>query len=71
MYKYRDTKRDIPNSFAPDMDNVDFCIPEIISIIGKGCVERKDVPHDVLKRVDAEIEFIRKTQVEKTKPISA
>ena len=61
MYKYKDTKRDIPNTFAQDMDNEDFCIPEIISIIGKGWIQREDVPPDVLKRVDAEIEFIRKT----------
>ena len=58
MYWYRDTKRDIPNNFAPDIvENKDFCIAEVISLLGKGFMKRKDVPADVLKRIDAEIEF--------------
>ena len=66
MYYYRDTKRDIPNNFAPDIiENKDFCIPEIISFLDDRFMKREDVPTDVLKRVDAELEFILKTQVKK------
>jgi len=58
MYWYRDTKRDIPNNFAPDIvENKDFCIAEVISLLGRGCMKRKDVPDYVLKRIDAEKEF--------------
>ena len=66
MYKYRDTKRDIPNTFDTELtENKFFCVAEVIFMIDRGFVKRKDVPKDVLKRVDAEIEFILKTQVKK------
>jgi len=66
MYYYRDTKRDIPNTFGSDLiENKIFWIPEVIFLIDRGFIKRKDVPADVLKRVDAEIEFILKTQVKK------
>jgi len=66
MYFYRDTKEDIPNTFAPDIiENKVFSIPVIIYLLDKGFMKREDVPTDVLKRVDAEIEFILKTQVKK------
>ena len=72
MYKYRDTGRDIPNTFNTDLlENKDYCIPEIIFILDRGFIKREDLPADVLERVDAEIKFIMETQVEKTKPISA
>ena len=66
MYFYRDTKEDIPNTFAPDIiENKVFSIPVIIYLLDKGFMKREDVPTDVLKRVDAEIKFILKTQVKK------
>jgi hypothetical protein len=66
MYYYRDTKRDIPNTFGSDLiENKIYCIPEVIFLIDRGFIKRKDVPTDVLKRVDTEIEFILKTQVKK------
>jgi len=66
MYFYRDTKEDIPNTFAPDIiENKVFSIPVIIYLLDKGFMKREDVPTDVLKRVDTEIEFILKTQVKK------
>jgi len=66
MYFYRDNKEDIPNTFAPDIiENKVFSIPVIIYLLDKGFMKREDVPTDVLKRVDAEIEFILKTQVKK------
>ena len=66
MYYYRDTKEDIPNTFAPDIiENKVFSIPVIIYLLDKGFMKRDCVPVDVLKRVDAEIEFILKTQVKK------
>jgi len=66
VYYYRDTKRDIPNNFTSDLiENKDFCIAEVIFLIDRGFVKRENVPTDVLNRVDAEIEFILKTQVKK------
>ena len=66
MYYYRDTKRDIPNTFGSDLiENKTYCIPEVIFLIDREFIKRKDVPADVLTRVDAEIEFIIKTQVKK------
>ena len=69
MYLHRDTKEDIPNTFDPETSNKFFSVVEVIYCISKGWVKRKDVPADVLKRVDAEIKFVRETQVEKTKPL--
>ena len=70
MYLYRDTEENIPNTFAPDLiENKTFSIPVIIFLLDKGFMERECVPTDVLKRVDAEIKFVRETQVEKTKPL--
>ena len=67
MYYYRDTERNIPNTFAPDIiENEDFCIPEIIAFLDEGFMKRDDIPADILKRVDAEIKFINETQVEET-----
>ena len=58
MYWYRDRKKDIPNTFAPDIiENKVFSIPIVINLIDKGFIKRKDVPVDVLKRVDTEIKF--------------
>jgi len=58
MYWYRDTKQDIPNTFAPDIiENKVFSIPIVIYLIDKGFVKREDVPDDILKRVYAEIRF--------------
>ncbi len=71
MYQYRDTKKDIPNTFDPVSANKFFSVPILIWNITQELVKREDIPADVLKRVDAEIQFIRETQVEKTKPISA
>ncbi len=71
MYKYRDTKRDIPNTFDPLSENKDFCIAEIIFMIDRGFLRRNILPTDVLKRVDAELKFIDETQVKKTKPLPA
>ncbi len=66
MYYYRDTKRDIPNTFNTDLlENKDYCIPEIIYLLDSDFIKRKDLTDDVLKRVDTEIEFILKTQVKK------
>jgi len=65
MYRYKDTKRNIPNTFDPVSANKFFSVPILIWNISKGFVKREDIPDDVLKRVDAEIEFIRKTQVKK------
>ena len=60
MRWYRDTKQDIPNTFAPDIiENEDFCIPEIIAFLDEGFMKRDDIPADILKRVDAEMEFQR------------
>ena len=71
MYKRRDTERDIENNFAPDLiENKDFTITEIIHLLDKGFMKRDCVPTDILKRVDAENEFID-SQINKTKPISA
>jgi len=68
MHWYRDTKTDIPNTFAPDViENKVFSIALVINLIDKGFVKREDVPADVLKRVDTEIGFIMETQV---KPIN-
>jgi len=69
MYLHRDTKEDIPNTFVPESANKFFTVVEVIYCISKGYVKREDVPADVLKRVDAEIKFVRETQVEKTKPL--
>jgi len=70
MYKRRDTERDIENNFAPDLiENKVFTITEIIYLLDKGFMKRDCVPADVLKRVDAEIKFVRETQIEKTKPL--
>ena len=58
MYWYRDTKQDIPNTFAPDIiENKVFSIPVVINLIDKGFMKREDVPDDVLKRVDDETKF--------------
>ena len=65
MYHYRDTKRDIPNTFDPISENKFFSVPILIWNISKGFVKRENIPADVLKRVDAEIKFILKTQVKK------
>ncbi len=65
MYRYKDTKRNIPNTFDPVSANKFFSVPILIWNISKGFVKREDIPDGVLKRVDAEIEFIRKTQVKK------
>ena len=60
MYWYRDTERNIPNTFNTDLlENKDYCIPEIIYILDNDFIKRKDLTDDVLKRVDAEIEFQR------------
>jgi len=69
MYYHKDIERDIPNTFDPVSANKFFSVPILIWNISKGFVKRKDVPADVLKRVDAEIKFVRETQVEKTKPL--
>jgi len=69
MYYHKDIERDIPNTFDPVCANKFFTVVEVIYCISKGFVKRKDVPADVLKRVDAEIKFVRETQVEKTKPL--
>ncbi len=69
MYFHLDTKHDIPNTFDPVSANKFFSVTIIIWSISKGYVKREDIPADVLKRVDAEIKFVRKTQVEKTKPL--
>jgi len=62
---FRDVKRDIPNTFNTDLlENKGFSITEVIFLIDKGFVERKNIPADVLKRVDAEIEF-RNTDIRK------
>jgi len=60
MYWYRDTERNIPNTFNTDLlENKDYCIAEIIYILDNDFIKRKDLTDDVLKRVDAEIEFQR------------
>ena len=64
MYKYNDTKRDIPNTFDPVSANKFFSIPIIIHLISRGRFKREDLPENVLKRVDAEIKYIRETQVD-------
>jgi len=69
MYFHRDTKHDIPNTFDPASANKFFSVTIIIWSISRGWIKREDVPPDVLKRVDAEIKFVRETQVEKTKPL--
>ena len=69
MYYHKDIERDIPNTFDPECANKFFTVVEVIYCISKGYVKREDVPADVLKRVDAEIKFVRETQVEKTKPL--
>ncbi|MCP6727110.1 MAG: hypothetical protein KJI69_03740 [Patescibacteria group bacterium] len=70
-YKHRDTEQNIPNNFAPDLiENKIFSIPVIIYLLDKGFMKRDCVPADVLKRVNAENEFID-SQINKTKPISA
>jgi len=69
MCLHRDTKEDIPNTFDHESANKFFTVVEVIYCISKGYVKRKDVPADVLKRVDAEIKFVRETQVKKTKPL--
>ena len=69
MYFHLDTKHDIPNTFDPETGNKFFSVVEIIYCISKGYVKREDIPDDVLKIVDAEIKFVRETQVEKTKPL--
>ncbi len=67
MYLYRDTKRDIPNTFNTDLlENKDYCIAEIIYLLDNDFIKREDLPIDVLKRVDEEIEFIMETQVKPT-----
>ncbi len=71
MYYHKDVKEDIPNTFDPESGNKFFSVTEVIYCISAGYVKRKNIPDDVLKRVDAEIQFVRETQVEKTKPISA
>ena len=66
MYWYRDTERNIPNTFNTDLlVNKDYCIAGIIYLLDNDFIKRKDLTDDVLKRVDAEIEFILKTQVKK------
>lgn len=70
MYSYRDTERDIPNTFGSDViENKTYCIPEVIFLIDRGFIKRENVPADVLKRVDAELKFIDETQIKKTKPL--
>jgi len=64
MYKYRDSKEDVPNTFDPVSSNKFFSIPVIIHLISRGRFKREDLPEDVLKRVDAEIKYIRETQVD-------
>jgi len=72
MYLYRDNKEDIPNTFAPDLiENKVFSIPVIIFLLDKGFMKRDCIPADILKRVDAELEFIEETQIKKTKPLPA
>jgi len=64
---FRDVKRDIPNTFNKDLlENKDYCITEIIYLLDNDFIKRKDLTDDVLKRVDAEIEFIMETQVKPT-----
>ncbi len=69
MYLYRDIKKNIPNTFDPVSANKFFSVPILIWNITQEYVNREDIPVDVLKRVDAEIKFVRETQVEKTKPL--
>ena len=58
MYWYRDTERNIPNTFNTDLlENKDYCIAEIIYLLDNDFIKRKDLTDDVLKRVDAEIAF--------------
>ncbi len=62
MYYYRDTERDIPNTFGSDViENKTYCIPEVIFLIDRGFIKRKDVSADVLKRVDAELKYLATT----------
>jgi len=69
MYYHKDIEQDIPNTFDPESGNEFFSVIEVINSISNGYVKREDIPADVLKRVDAEIKFVRETQVEKTKPL--
>ena len=66
MYCYRDTERDIPNTFDPVSANKFLSVPILIWNLSKGHINRKDLSEDILKRVDAEIKFVRETQVEET-----
>ena len=63
MYKYRDKKQDIPNTFDSKCSNKFFSVPMLIYNLGRGWIKREDLPHDVLKRIDAEIKFLRETKV--------
>jgi len=70
MYEWTDTKRNIKNTFAPDLiAKGTYCMQEIIYLVTKGFMKRDCVPPDILKRMDAEIKFVRETLVEKTKPL--
>ena len=62
MYKFKDTKHDIPNTFAPNLRNKEFSVPELITNIGKGWIKRESIPKHILERIDKEIEFVRETQ---------
>jgi len=66
MYLYRDTKHDIPNTFDSVSANKFFSVKILIWNLTQGYVKREDIPADVLKRVDAEIQFIMETQVKPT-----
>jgi len=41
MYYYRDTKRDIPNTFGSDLiENKTYCIPEVIFLIDREFIKK-------------------------------
>ena len=42
MYYYRDTKRDIQNTFGSDLiENKTYCIPEVIFLIDREFIREK------------------------------
>ena len=67
MYRYRDKKEDIPNTFAPRTKNKMFSIDMIIHGLRFGFLQMDSLPTDVRKKVNAVLESRKPQKEEKFK----
>ena len=56
MYRYRDKKEDIPNTFAPRAKNKMFSIDMIIHGLRFGFLQMDSLPTDIRKKVNDVLE---------------